>query len=424
MFSSKRRNETATLTSSGIRRSFFGNNPQSSFFAAPSNTLQQQPAPKLPEFSVKHFVNGNFANFDAQYDVIGPKPSTGTLFISHGVHMNYPKHMTKGERTTFENDFVRSVHNGWSDKHKLSLNEPGFSPYECKVDVNAHIEDEPKDAHTVIDVIKPKANEKRFRSRVSGATKKEDSETTHKAKMDFRDPTVEEDTKIDEADLIQQVGSFDFDSDVINKDCQEDIQKIKDFINAIPKPDDPEECTFSLHLVGRASSEGNAAYNKKLSEKRMKAVEKELESLSGLCFSVTEAAGEVEATTGGEFRRVNVGVFISRKDKKSKTKQNVAAHEFGHMIGLGDEYIDTKGEIPNSRIKFFGDDPTHFDAVKQVVDEDAANELRIQNSESIMSRGNEVKRGHYVMFVAALDIMTRPEIEKATGNKDAKWSVE
>jgi hypothetical protein len=40
-----------------------------------------------------------------------------------------------------------------------------------------------------------------------------------------------------------------------------------------------------------------------------------------------------------------------------------------------------------------------------------------------MSRGNEVKRGHYAFFVAALDIMTRPEIEKATGKKDAKWIV-
>jgi len=40
-----------------------------------------------------------------------------------------------------------------------------------------------------------------------------------------------------------------------------------------------------------------------------------------------------------------------------------------------------------------------------------------------MSMGNEVKRGHYVMFAAAIDKMTRPEIEKATGKKDAKWMV-
>ena len=167
MFSSKRKFHPHVLSSSGIRRSFFGNNPQSSFFAAPANTVQQQPAQKLPEFSAKQFVNGNFANFDAQYDVVGPKPSTGTLFISHGVHMKYPATMDKAERTTFENDFVKSVHNGWSNKHLLTLNEPGFSPYQCNVDVSTHVEEKPEDAHTVIDVVKPKANEKRFRSRVS-----------------------------------------------------------------------------------------------------------------------------------------------------------------------------------------------------------------------------------------------------------------
>ena len=40
-----------------------------------------------------------------------------------------------------------------------------------------------------------------------------------------------------------------------------------------------------------------------------------------------------------------------------------------------------------------------------------------------MAHGNEVKRGHYAFFVGALDIMTRPEIEAATGKKDAKWIV-
>ncbi|HXO76519.1 MAG TPA: hypothetical protein VN824_14800, partial [Puia sp.] len=104
-------------------------------------------------------------------------------------------------------------------------------------------------------------------------------------------------------------------------------------------------------------------------------------------------------------------------------KQNVAAHEFGHMIGLGDEYVDEKPDVPGARAKFFGDKPTHYDPVKDLVGQDAADELKIQNTDNIMSRGNTVQRGHYVFFVAALDAMTRPEIQAATGKPDAKWNV-
>lgn len=415
--------KTEGIKPATTKQSFFGNALLSNFFSPSVDTIQRQPAPKLPEFSVGNFVNGNFAFFDAHYQVIGPAPKTGTLFISHGVHMNYPAAMSKPERTTFETDFVSSVHDKWSNKHLLTLNEPGFSPYQCNVDVSAHVEDNAKEAHTVIDVIKPAPAAKRFRPRVTDSAKQEGSKTRHKAKLDFRDPSIEQENKLEEADFIQQVGNFDFDSDAINADCQADVKKILDFINTIPIPDDPEKCTFNLKLVGRASSQGNKEYNRKLSNRRAESVLKALGPPARLCFSTTEAAGEEEATEGAEFRRVNVGVFLSNSAKAKKANQNLAAHEFGHMIGLGDEYVEPIPEIPNTRKKFFGDNPTHYDAVKDLIDEEAANELLIQDSTNIMSKGNEVKRGHYVMFVAAIDFMTRPEIEKATGNKTAKWKV-
>ncbi|NJN87093.1 MAG: OmpA family protein [Leptolyngbyaceae cyanobacterium SL_7_1] len=330
--------------------------------------------------------------------------------------------MTKSEQTTFETDFVKSVHDKWSNKHLLVLNEPGFSAYQCNVDVTSRIEKNPDDAHTVINVVKPKG-EKRFRPRVSGIDRQKNSETTHTAKLDFRDPTIEQKNQINTPDLIKDVGNFDFDSDRINSDCQKDIDEIASFIKQNAPQRDPQICTFSLGYTGRASSQGSKAYNKKLSERRMMAVGKILDALPGFCLSFLVAAGEEEATEDAEFRRVSVGVFLENSRQPKETTQNLAAHEFGHMIGLGDEYVETAPKIPGSSARFLGDKPSHYDAVKSLIDQAAADELIVQSSANIMSLGNEVKRGHYVFFVAAIDVMTRPEIQQATGKPDAKWQV-
>jgi hypothetical protein len=87
------------------------------------------------------------------------------------------------------------------------------------------------------------------------------------------------------------------------------------------------------------------------------------------------------------------------------------------MIDLGDEYVDAD----NGR--FLHDKPRHYDLIKEYIDEAAANEMLVRKSGNIMASGNEVKRGHYIMFVAAIHSLTKPEIEQATGNKNPKWNV-
>ncbi|MBS1603766.1 MAG: hypothetical protein JST42_13950 [Bacteroidetes bacterium] len=391
----------------------------------PFFTIQRQPQTTTPQFTVNNFVQ-NFGFFNSHYAVVGPEPATGTLFISHHVFFDFPRAMTKPEQTTFETDFAKSIHDGWSNKHQLTLSEPGFSKYKANVDVTVVPEAKAADAHTVIHVHKPDLKAKRPRSFVTGQTAPKGTITTHQANMDFRDPTVPVDTKLHEPDFLLDVGNFDFDKADLNPDCQAAIKKIKDFIATLPPSKDPMDfsaCTFSLQYTGRASAEGSSAYNKALSQRRIDAVDNELGSLPGICVRWPTAAGKEEATTDPSFRRVSVGVFRSDSTKPKTGQQNVAAHEFGHMIGLGDEYVENKPEIPGSTAKFFGDKPTHYDPVKDLIGQDAADELKIQDSGNIMARGSTVKRGHYVMFVAAMDAMTRPEIQAATGKTDAKWNV-
>lgn len=405
------------------QNNFFGNSLSNNFFGPLLNPAQlagQQPA--LPVFSTDNFVNGNLPNFDAQYQVNGPVPKTGTLFITHKIFLNFPANMTQAERTTFETDFKKSINDVWSNKHLLTLNNPGFSSYQCKVDVTALVVTDKKDAHTVIDVIKPGEKEKRFRPRVSGINKEADSETTHTGKLDFRDPSEGTEQTIFKPVLLQDVGPFGFDSAKLNNDCNDDIQTIKDFINTIPKKPDPNDPVFSLHYVGHASSEGNEGYNRKLSQKRIDAVDKELVNLNGLSFTIGDAAGEDFATADEKSRKVTVGVFTNDPEK---TKQNTAAHEFGHMIGLGDEYEEPRpgADIPDARKKYLGDKPTHYDAIEILVDKAAADETLIQNSGNIMSRGNTVTRGHYAFFVGAIEIMTRNELPALPPTEKMHWKV-
>ncbi|MFT3823215.1 MAG: hypothetical protein QM731_04810 [Chitinophagaceae bacterium] len=393
-------------------------------FRQVQNQVQQQPA--LPGFTSTRFIDNTFANFDADYVVDGPVPKTGTLFIKHKVFMVYPANMTPEERTTFETDFKKSIHDTWSNQHLLTLTLPGFLPYQCNVDVSVNVETDQKNAHTVINVVKPGAKEKRYRSRVSSVDKKEDSENTHTAKLDYRDPTTPEEKRTDTADRMIDVGSFDFDSAVINADCQSDIQDIKNYLNSIPDPDPAsgEDCKFSLEYIGRASSEGSADYNQKLSQKRIDSVDAELSKVNGVCITIPNPIGERNAQADAEYRKVTVAIFVNKAGKTDKAQQNVAAHEFGHMIGLGDEYVDSKPSIPNTLPKEKGDKPKHYEAVKEGVDQAAADELLVQNSDSIMAAGNTVKRGHYVAFVAALDRMTAPEMPANRPPQRVSWKVQ
>jgi hypothetical protein len=102
---------------------------------------------------------------------------------------------------------------------------------------------------------------------------------------------------------------------------------------------------------------------------------------------------------------------FAREDGRQDVTQNTAAHEAGHMFGLDDEYVEEDAPAGVAK-KFTGDRPAHFGDVQAELGDDAAEEMRNQDSGSIMSRGAEVKRGHYVPFLQA--------VERATSKQ---WTV-
>ena len=113
--------------------------------------------------------------------------------------------------------------------------------------------------------------------------------------------------------------------------------------------------------------------------------------------------GEEHASEDEAFQRVDI--TVSNKSSH-EVEQNTAAHEFGHMLGFDDEYTEENPGKDGGKAKFLGDEPDHYQKIKDLMGEDAAKETLMQPSGSIMSEGSDVKRGHYVFFLEAINTMT------------------
>jgi hypothetical protein len=158
----------------------------------------------------------------------------------------------------------------------------------------------------------------------------------------------------------------------------------------------------TIDITGHADTSGGGtpagdAKNKEISEKRAASVGDYLKAkLPGAATRIktTTGVGSSEGTAGAAGRRVDI-YFAGG------VGQNTAAHEFGHMLGLDDQYaVDPAGAkgvvagtggavgTPNAddaRVKAMGMGNSVY-----------------ENNDNMMSLGSTVKAPHYVTFMEAL----------------------
>lgn len=382
-------------------------------------------------FSQKKFTRKG-TRFDSEYDVVGPEPAKGTLTITLRVKITFQNFTaadmtrepfrshtftdaqkadfkwTEAEKKSFGDDFAKSVKDGWSDKHPVVLNDPAMAKHRADVKVNVELVKSGA-AHNHMTALKiPKGGQgekpvPRFRSFVSGNT----------SKLDQRDPTEIEVDQVRDRKYIRQIRGFGHDSATIDKKVGDQIstaaselkgRNIK--LGEVPDPDGTAR-DWQLFSVGRTTQSGTKEHNKSLADDRAKAVLDQLNAEVGWGKQGTAmSAGEENTTEEGKYRRVDI--LVADMAGRHEVKQNTAAHEAGHMFGLGDEYVEEDAKDAGSK-KFTGDESSHFGDVKAQLGSDAAEEMIVQNSGSIMSKGGEVKRGHYVYFLIDLEKMTKKE---------------
>ena len=147
--------------------------------------------------------------------------------------------------------------------------------------------------------------------------------------------------------------------------------------------------------MSHCSTQGSVAFNERLGQQRLESVKTYLQSGGFTHFNdrIYEFNhGEQGAGEGEEWRRVDI-------ECDGAMAQTVAAHEAGHMFGLGDEYT-------NQGIGGTGQ-PAGSPALHDQLSQDAGQGSAVhENNDNIMSLGKYVEPQHYSTFVYAIKQIT------------------
>jgi len=160
-----------------------------------------------------------------------------------------------------------------------------------------------------------------------------------------------------------------------------------------------------VHIIGHASSGGNAATNQRISNQRAQNVAAYLRSSGQRIASGridTAGVGAEGAGAGDEWRRVDIQVGNGQA-------QVTMIHETGHMFGLGDEYASPAGGFaPGAGTPGTIGTPAQHGALASAMGGGVQGAV-YENNDNIMSVGNVVRPQHYATFLEVLNTVATPE---------------
>ncbi len=153
---------------------------------------------------------------------------------------------------------------------------------------------------------------------------------------------------------------------------------------------------FPITLTAHSSSEGEEDLNLRLSEDRGRAVSNEIVGAGAKRQPTVDPQGETGAADTPEWRRVDIAIGDFESD------QTTVAHEFGHMIGLDDEY-----PTADAGARPVGTEVGHSALAQRLIP--GQQPIVAHHDEDIMSNGEVVRPHHYVTFLEVLGKMTDTE---------------
>jgi len=319
------------------------------------------------------------------------------------------------ERDTWISELETLVETSWGGQHTFFLNQPQWQWIGAVVDVDLDVGERAQgpDDHMSVESYRVPEGQS-LRSYTDDSTGRGISHNVGRgSSTDARDQTMRlASTTIGpkEYDLLKKTIEFDHDSAALTGAAE---SRLRRFISTFEgAPGDPRHQEISVELIAHCSSSGTAVYNRNLAERRAAAVRQFLTD-NGFSQVDSRVVSDIRGEAGADQDSDNAADRKVELVVDGGARMVTANHEWGHALGLGDEY----GTV--------GADAGHDALVQDMTRADGTNlpgAVKEHNG-GIMSYGNEVRPHHYATFHKGLEDVTDKE-PWSLGNRRRRADVE
>lgn len=357
-------------------------------------------------------TRGRHGKWDASYD-----PTAKLLTVSVPMRVEFPDdpHLpteTKEQKAArdqhhkqYVTDFISQVQSRWSGKFQIkNVREPAsvwsvISP--VSVAIGPKLVGATDKAYFIVN-----ANVKSKGTASVGRTAADANQ--RKANL-FEDTTTMKTSafmagiRTDEMARLRTVAPHVFASvsGGVQKASQPTVEFLAQYLKALHRPE------FKITVTGQDKSSATVATN------RAKVVQS---ALGALGPHTTTAAGRVDkALAAGDEHKV--AFDPAYKDPNFTVDYDVSAHEFGHMLGLPDEYANSTQSVGDKLSTYglmeraFGN--KHAEAFGRVT----------ADSASVMHSGDDLQIHHYLYFWDILQTLSQKASAPTPKMGDADWKL-
>lgn len=323
---------------------------------------------------------------------------------------------TEAEKRQFAQDYARRVSDRWSFAHTFRSTKPCW-PFTAQPHVTPRVVDDVSDAHFNVTVHKSAGPGidylSGFRARNPGTAGWRGTGNLYSSDVQeapsFNSVQVarSERQRLERAVASASVSPVLFlrDSDVIQPPYGARLRTLAAAMLA-KNPSDP---AIPVVCRGFASAEGDRGHNERLSRRRAEAVAGELRRAGVPQPLVVSPLGPIGTPNDAANRKVEIAPSTTFETTYASNRYSVAEHEFGHALGLPDEYVNnTTGDL--------GAKQQAFVALAQQAGVAPPDRWGDRTS-SQMSNGVDVLPRHYLTIWEALGHMTAPDITRN------EWSI-